>query len=577
VRSHVLNAAFDEPQKSGRFINRPERWFRASESLWSVVHKWAFLNHLSWAEIRELVAPIASRAKSGSQSPWAWGEHEVLLLASHLNLLTREFEFSTLDKFLFPPRQYRNWRAWYAEELRFCPECIRTGFHSALHQLLYLTKCPWHGVHLLDRCVHGNSVDSRFGCQQLVKPYSCVDGVPLWDGLHDPEWPCVAASARDAVPEQLSAWVQNISAQQPSRNIFAVRLNRRDGVAKESIADNFADSCDWRSFEPEIVNFLTRLVEGPEWLGSSRGGYSTGEITSAALTIDRVELNRIEAPRWPFRIPEIDSVPYEWEAYRSEVPTTDRYWTDLRYRCLRTRRSVVDSFAGILERHRGSCPAQWSATGVVPGGVCHLQYAVTNCRILFGVDQRRLGGDDSDSREDWRCLRPAIARTLDAQLERLLVWLGVPWQVLQVASTECARLVAWLVDQATAALVRNVLERLLFDSVNAQCKFSESRSGVTRGGAVPRVPLMEQDSFVGFTPDRWASPFAVTANPSQGEVNFHAYFGIPLRRWTQLADDSELCRETGMSPVTPAIVRDVLRRLDIQDARHGHHEHGALS
>jgi hypothetical protein len=49
-----------------------------------------------------------------------------------------------------------------SEFLRFCPTCIYQGFHSPLHQLLFLTNCPAHGDQLKIRCTE---------CFNLIIPY----------------------------------------------------------------------------------------------------------------------------------------------------------------------------------------------------------------------------------------------------------------------------------------------------------------------------------------------------------------------------------------------------------------------
>lgn len=36
--------------------------------------------------------------------------------------------------------------------LRYCPECVRMGYHTVLHQLPWITTCPWHAERLLHGC-----------------------------------------------------------------------------------------------------------------------------------------------------------------------------------------------------------------------------------------------------------------------------------------------------------------------------------------------------------------------------------------------------------------------------------------
>lgn len=37
--------------------------------------------------------------------------------------------------------------------LRYCPECMLAGYHSLLHQLPWIHRCPWHGVALRRTCM----------------------------------------------------------------------------------------------------------------------------------------------------------------------------------------------------------------------------------------------------------------------------------------------------------------------------------------------------------------------------------------------------------------------------------------
>lgn len=35
---------------------------------------------------------------------------------------------------------------------RYCPSCLRIGYHTMLHQLPWIHRCPWHGDRLRDNC-----------------------------------------------------------------------------------------------------------------------------------------------------------------------------------------------------------------------------------------------------------------------------------------------------------------------------------------------------------------------------------------------------------------------------------------
>lgn len=45
---------------------------------------------------------------------------------------------------------------------RYCPECLRGGYHTLLHQLPWFARCPWHGAPLTRTCEGcGSAVDTR--------------------------------------------------------------------------------------------------------------------------------------------------------------------------------------------------------------------------------------------------------------------------------------------------------------------------------------------------------------------------------------------------------------------------------
>lgn len=46
--------------------------------------------------------------------------------------------------------------------LRYCPACSAEGFHSVLFQFPLFSRCPHHGVPLLDRCACGAVIDYRW-------------------------------------------------------------------------------------------------------------------------------------------------------------------------------------------------------------------------------------------------------------------------------------------------------------------------------------------------------------------------------------------------------------------------------
>ncbi|WCM90616.1 hypothetical protein [Acidovorax sp. NCPPB 3576] len=86
---------------------------------------------------------------------------------------------SSLDKMCGP------WAQWIASDakVRYCPECMRVGFQSVVHQIDGLNTCPLHGSALLDTCqdcghpmppyaVTRATLDTPLCCSRCGSPFS---------------------------------------------------------------------------------------------------------------------------------------------------------------------------------------------------------------------------------------------------------------------------------------------------------------------------------------------------------------------------------------------------------------------
>lgn len=149
--------------KPSAFCWRPY-WLSRFESLWSLLRKFAYLNAINHYEIRKLFRCAGVYKKLD----WAWHlpkddlSHFGALDPSKLSSM-----FGIGDKHLAEATMLRYVQGYEAgiltsDFLRFCPTCIYQGFHSPLHQLLFLTKCPAHGDRLEIRCTE---------CITLTIPY----------------------------------------------------------------------------------------------------------------------------------------------------------------------------------------------------------------------------------------------------------------------------------------------------------------------------------------------------------------------------------------------------------------------
>jgi hypothetical protein len=149
INDQVVNTQI----KPSAFCWRPY-WLSRFESLWSLLRKFAHLNAINHYEIRKLFRCDGVSHKLD----WTWHfqkddlRHFGALDPSKLSIM-----FGIGDKGLAEATMLRYVQGYEAviltsDVLRFCPTCIYQGFHSSLHQLLFLTNCPAHGDRLEVRC-----------------------------------------------------------------------------------------------------------------------------------------------------------------------------------------------------------------------------------------------------------------------------------------------------------------------------------------------------------------------------------------------------------------------------------------
>lgn len=129
-------------------------WSSRFESLWSLLRKFAHLNAINHYEVLKLfkcndVSQEIRRRKWCLRNDLRhFGALDPSKLSIIFGLSPGDLAGATVLPFV------REHEAAYltSEFLRFCPTCISQGFHSSIHQLLFLPNCPIHGDRLEIRC-----------------------------------------------------------------------------------------------------------------------------------------------------------------------------------------------------------------------------------------------------------------------------------------------------------------------------------------------------------------------------------------------------------------------------------------
>ncbi|MBB3228169.1 hypothetical protein FHW69_002804 [Luteibacter sp. Sphag1AF] len=125
------------------------------ESAWGACHRVAWLNACS---VREAVEAMVGRrvALADLREALFTGNGRWWTETSLQSSDDAQAAFSTMRARFGRDGPVSQWlRAvapLLAREPRYCPRCLRSGFHSVIHQLAGLDRCPWHGSPLRMTC-----------------------------------------------------------------------------------------------------------------------------------------------------------------------------------------------------------------------------------------------------------------------------------------------------------------------------------------------------------------------------------------------------------------------------------------
>ena len=146
---------------------RPE-WVRPYESLWSLIAKFTYLNASIVADLYSCFAGAGTtdrdwRAQYLNRSLNTFSLFDDQKLSNVLALDKTMIRQATALAYVNPNET----AALVCDQLRYCSTCITSGYHSTLHQLLFLPECPIHGVRLLTQCSQCGRLPQRYTLASL--------------------------------------------------------------------------------------------------------------------------------------------------------------------------------------------------------------------------------------------------------------------------------------------------------------------------------------------------------------------------------------------------------------------------
>lgn len=144
-------------------------WASRFESLWSLLRKFAYLNAITHREVRRLFGyddahPTLTYWNHCLRSDLRHcGALDPSKIAIILGINYKDLAEAVVLRYV----NEHEAATLTSEFLRFCPTCINQGFHSSLHQLLFLTKCPAHGDKLQSRCTECLTLNIPYTLQSI--------------------------------------------------------------------------------------------------------------------------------------------------------------------------------------------------------------------------------------------------------------------------------------------------------------------------------------------------------------------------------------------------------------------------
>ncbi len=215
------------------------------ESLWILVQRFAYLNAVSVKEIFDLFAArgtepprlsSSSKFRSFSEYNQLDSERFRILLGVPRNILDNAVvsAFQIVPPVpLKLPRGNRTRRP--PEILRYCPQCIKSGFHSAIFQLEWIIQCPIHRIPLVEQCPKCRK-PLLYGLykEALANPFGCSCGYLLWTERDSLFWKKGLSRRRMLVLDAFRSWCDELR-QRPEYMLHGLTSESRLGAWNDHV------------------------------------------------------------------------------------------------------------------------------------------------------------------------------------------------------------------------------------------------------------------------------------------------------------------------------------------------------
>ncbi|MUT67099.1 TniQ family protein [Paenibacillus sp. NEAU-GSW1] len=171
-------------------------WINAFESPWSMFEKLCYANHITRTD---LIRTLGSNEIQQFKNTLIGDKRRDLIRLSG-------FDHQKLHKYMgydvvgqnntdmnliLKPVEYiyESIHTWFPNSIRWCPDCMKYGYHSWVHQFILTERCPVHNTKILSSCP-GCSYEIPFllSDRRMDEPFTCSCGYKMANYSHWTEW-----------------------------------------------------------------------------------------------------------------------------------------------------------------------------------------------------------------------------------------------------------------------------------------------------------------------------------------------------------------------------------------------------
>lgn len=197
----------DEPHQREKSWCWRQDWAHGFDSAYGLLSKFAMLNALSATELaRIFIRRDCGRKTAIVRSPAVDLRDSTLFDLTQMTRLLHLQPEHLQQAFL--PQQLANGRRRFNNMLCWCPQCVRSGFHSPAFQLELVRSCPVHGDPIRTCCqTCGTAIPYQLQPAVFAQPFCCpACHADLAPALRDPKERILATLTPS------TSWILNLAA-----------------------------------------------------------------------------------------------------------------------------------------------------------------------------------------------------------------------------------------------------------------------------------------------------------------------------------------------------------------------------